>query len=42
VPGYDRGVTVPAIVDIPAGAVVTADFRRITLDLEHEDRPGRA
>jgi hypothetical protein len=27
VPGYERGVTVPAIVDIPAGAVVTADFR---------------
>ncbi|HME63579.1 MAG TPA: glutathione S-transferase family protein, partial [Streptosporangiaceae bacterium] len=44
VPGYERGVTVPAIVDIPAGAVVTADFRQITLDLEHEwaahHRPG--
>jgi putative glutathione S-transferase len=44
VPGYDRGVTVPAIVEIPSGAVVTADFRRITLDLEHEwtayHRPG--
>jgi putative glutathione S-transferase len=39
VPGYDRGVTVPAIVDIPSGAVVTADFRRITLDLESEWRP---
>ncbi len=36
VPGYDKGVTVPAIVDIPAGAVVTADFRQITLDMEHE------
>ena len=36
VPGYDRGVTVPAIVDIPSGAVVTADFRHITLDLEQE------
>jgi putative glutathione S-transferase len=36
VPGYDRGVTVPAIVDIPSGAVVTADFRRITLGLESE------
>ena len=36
VPDYDRGVTVPAIVDVPAGAVVTADFRQITLDLEHE------
>ena len=44
VPGYDRGVTVPAIVDIPSGAVVTADFRHITLDMEHEwtawHRPG--
>jgi len=44
VPGYDRGVTVPAIVDIPSGAVVTADFRRITIDMEHEwaalHRPG--
>jgi putative glutathione S-transferase len=44
VPGYDRGVTVPAIVDIPSGKVVTADFRRITLDLESEwrayHRPG--
>jgi glutathionyl-hydroquinone reductase len=44
VPEYDRGVTVPAIVDIHSGAVVTADFRQITLDLEHEwtahHRPG--
>ena len=38
VPGYDRGVTVPAIVDIPSGEVVTADFRHITLDLESEWR----
>ncbi len=35
-PGYDRGVTVPAIVDIPSGGVVTSDFRHITLDLESE------
>jgi putative glutathione S-transferase len=34
VPGYDRGVTVPAIVDVPTGAVVTSDFAQITLDLE--------
>ena len=44
VPGYDRGVTVPAIVDIPSGGVVTADFRRIPLGLESEwaayHRPG--
>jgi putative glutathione S-transferase len=35
-PGYDRGITVPAIVDIPTGAVVTNDFPQITLDLETE------
>jgi glutathionyl-hydroquinone reductase len=44
VPGYDRGVTVPAMVDIPSGAVVTADFPHITLDMEQEwtayHRPG--
>ena len=32
-PGYERGITVPAIVDIPTGAVVTNDFAQITLDL---------
>ncbi|GGR11805.1 glutathione S-transferase [Streptomyces cinereoruber] len=32
-PGYARGITVPAIVDVPTGAVVTNDFARITLDL---------
>ncbi|MBA3252124.1 MAG: glutathione S-transferase C-terminal domain-containing protein [Geodermatophilaceae bacterium] len=36
VPGYPRGITVPAIVDIPSGAVVTNDFKRITLDLSTE------
>jgi glutathionyl-hydroquinone reductase len=44
VPGYDKGVTVPAIVDIPSGAVVTSDFRHITYDLTREwtahHRPG--
>lgn len=35
-PDYERGVTVPAIVDIPTGKVVTADFRHITLDMESE------
>jgi putative glutathione S-transferase len=44
VPGYDRGVTVPAIVDVPTGAVVTSDYPQITLDLETEwsayHRPG--
>jgi glutathionyl-hydroquinone reductase len=33
VPGYERGITVPAIVDIPTGQVVTNDYARITLDL---------
>ncbi|MDQ2725630.1 MAG: glutathione S-transferase C-terminal domain-containing protein [Actinomycetota bacterium] len=43
-PGYDRGVTVPAIIDVPTGAVVTNDFAQITVDLETEwtalHRPG--
>ncbi|MGO8886437.1 MAG: glutathione S-transferase family protein [Streptosporangiaceae bacterium] len=43
-PGHDRGVTVPAIVDIPTGAVVTSDYPSITIDLEREwtayHRPG--
>ncbi|HET7397498.1 MAG TPA: glutathione S-transferase C-terminal domain-containing protein [Intrasporangium sp.] len=37
-PGYSRGITVPAIVDIPSGAVVTNDFKQITVDLETEWR----
>ncbi|MEU6864273.1 glutathione S-transferase C-terminal domain-containing protein [Streptomyces sp. NPDC046876] len=32
-PGYDRGITVPAIVDVPTGKVVTNDFPQITIDL---------
>src|ERR1700722_18828578 len=36
VPGYERGVTVPAVVDVPSGKVVTSDFRQITRDLESE------
>ena len=44
VPGYERGITVPAIVDVPTGAVVTNDFKQITLDLSTEwrafHRPG--
>ena len=43
-PGYARGITVPAVVDIPAGQVVTNDFHRLTLDLSLEwhdfHRPG--
>lgn len=38
-PEYPRGVTVPAIVDIPTGAVVTNDFGQMTLDLSTEWKP---
>jgi glutathionyl-hydroquinone reductase len=44
IPGYDRGITVPAIVDIPTGQVVTNDVAQITLDLSTQwrayHRPG--
>jgi putative glutathione S-transferase len=36
VPGYRKGITVPAIVDVPTGAVVTNDFARMTLDFSSE------
>ena len=36
VPGYDKGITVPAIVDVPTGGAVTNDFAQITLDLSTE------
>ncbi|HEY7813476.1 MAG TPA: glutathione S-transferase C-terminal domain-containing protein [Nakamurella sp.] len=32
-PDYSRGITVPAIVDVRTGAVVTNDFAQLTLDL---------
>lgn len=35
-PGYPRGITVPAIVDIPTGQVVTNDFPWITHDFFFE------
>ncbi|WP_171053229.1 glutathione S-transferase family protein [Streptomyces marianii] len=35
-PGYDRGVTVPAIVDVTTGKVVTNDFAQITIDMSLE------
>jgi putative glutathione S-transferase len=37
-PDYSRGITVPAIVDIPTGQVVTNDFPWITHDLFFEWR----
>ena len=43
-PDYDRGITVPAIVDIATGQVVTNDYAQMTLDLSTEwrayQRPG--
>jgi len=43
-PDYERGITVPAVVDVPSGQVVTNDFAQITLDLSTEwtahHRPG--
>jgi putative glutathione S-transferase len=43
-PGYPRGITVPAIVDVPSGEVVTNDFHSMTVDLATEwvahHRPG--
>ena len=32
-PQYAKGITVPTIVDVPSGKVVTNDFPQITLDL---------
>jgi putative glutathione S-transferase len=40
-PGYQRGITVPAIVDVPTGQVVTNDYPQITLDLSTEWTPYR-
>jgi putative glutathione S-transferase len=43
-PGYPRGITVPAIVDVATGEVVTNNFPQITLDFSTEwsqfHRPG--
>jgi putative glutathione S-transferase len=35
-PEYPKGITVPAIVDIPSGMVATNDFGQITLDFSTE------
>ena len=37
-PDYDRGITVPAIVEISSGEVVTNDYPQITLDLSTQWR----
>ena len=36
VPGYEKGITVPAIVDVPTGQVVTNDYAQMTLDFSSE------
>ena len=35
-PDYDRGITVPAIVDVSSKAVVTNDYKQMTLDFSTE------
>ncbi|WP_282827440.1 glutathione S-transferase family protein [Gulosibacter sediminis] len=35
-PDYPKGITVPAIVDVPTGGVVTNDFASMTLDFSTE------
>ncbi|EUA17614.1 glutathione S-transferase, C-terminal domain protein [Mycobacterium kansasii 662] len=35
-PNYPKGITVPAIVDVASGAVVTNDFAQITVDFSTE------
>ena len=37
-PDYPRGITVPAIVDVPTGGVVTNDYPQITLDFSTQWR----
>ncbi|MTD58182.1 glutathione S-transferase family protein [Amycolatopsis pithecellobii] len=43
-PDYDGGISVPAVVDIPSGRLVTNDYPQITLDFSTEwtryHRPG--
>lgn len=43
-PGYDGGVSVPAVVDVPSGRLVTNDYPQITLDMSTQwtahHRPG--
>ena len=37
-PGYPRGITVPAVVEVASGKVVTNDFAPLTLDLSTQWR----
>jgi len=38
-PSYEGGISVPAIVDVPSGKLVTNDYPQITLNLEIEWAP---
>ena len=38
-PDYDKGITVPVIVDIPTKKLVTNDFAQMTLDMGREWEP---
>jgi glutathionyl-hydroquinone reductase len=38
-PDYERGITVPAMVDVPTGQVVTNDYAQMSLDLSTEWGP---
>ncbi|GAB3652613.1 glutathione S-transferase family protein [Glycomyces tarimensis] len=38
-PDYPRGITVPALVDIPSGAVVTNNYPQLTFDLSTQWAP---
>jgi putative glutathione S-transferase len=35
-PGYTGGISVPAIVDVPSGKLVTNDYKQLTLDFSTE------
>ena len=37
-PGYERGITVPAVVDVSTGRVVTNDYAQMTLDFSTQWR----
>lgn len=37
-PGYERGITVPAVVEVSTGRVVTNDFAQMTLDFSTQWR----
>lgn len=36
VPNYPKGITVPAVIDVPTGAVVTNNFPQITIDFQEQ------